>query len=286
MSITSLPIDNRLEWEGMQKRFKKRLPVLMYHHVGPVPQGPCLCDTISPERFERHVDWLARRGFVGIRPSDWVRWCREGKSLPDKPVLLTFDDGYADTAEYGLTVLRRYNFGAAVFIVTGLMGSTNAWDAEHGSLSLRLMTAEQIRFWAARGIEFGAHSRTHVDLATLDAKSLTEEVVGSKRDLADLLGASILSFAYPYGSCNQAVYRAVRRDFDIAFLADGETTRTIHSLIDLHLLQRTAPRQGDTWADLECFLRWGHNPMRTLRARMGLRSGVKRAANTFLARLR
>jgi len=139
-------------WKEFEREFAMRLPVLLYHHVGPPRPGVVPGLTVSPERFERHVRWLARRGYTGICPADWVRWRREGKGLPDKPVLLTFDDGYVDLVEHALPVLRRYGFGAAVYVVTGQFGGTNAWDEALGRSTLRLMTADQIRYWASQGI--------------------------------------------------------------------------------------------------------------------------------------
>lgn len=115
-------------WRDLKREFGMRLPVLLYHHVGPSRPGSIPGLTVSPQRFERHVRWLARRGYTGICPSDWARWRREGKGLPHKPVLLTFDDGYEDLVEHAFPVLRRYGFGAAVYIVTGQLGGTNAWD--------------------------------------------------------------------------------------------------------------------------------------------------------------
>jgi peptidoglycan/xylan/chitin deacetylase (PgdA/CDA1 family) len=159
---------------------RKRLPVLLYHHIGPRPPGTFPNLTVSTQEFERQMRWLVHRGYVGIRPSDWLRWLREGTDLPEKAVLITFDDGYADLAEHALPVLRRHGFGAVVFIVTGQVGGTNVWDEAIGSAMHRLMTADQIRYWAAQGIEFGAHSRTHADLTTLTSDKLSDEIVGSK----------------------------------------------------------------------------------------------------------
>ena len=88
--------------------------------------------------------------YIVEQPAAGFRWRREGKGLPDKPVLLTFDDGYADLAEYALPVLRRYGFGAGVFIVTGQVGGTNAWDEARSSGTHHLLTREQIRYWAPR----------------------------------------------------------------------------------------------------------------------------------------
>jgi peptidoglycan/xylan/chitin deacetylase (PgdA/CDA1 family) len=230
------------------------------------------------------VRWLARRGYTGVRPADWLRWRLEGKGLPDKPVLLTFDDGYADLADYAFPVLRRYGFGAGVYVVTGQLGGTNAWDEAKGFGTQRLMTVEQIRYWATQGIEFGAHSRTHADLTTLSARELTEEVVGSRDDLTTLLGSPVVSFAYPYGFYNQAVVDCVRGAFDVAFIADDNNEGLNHLLTDPYLLLRTMVQPNDSRLDLECRARWGYNPLLNLRARLRLRTRLKRAASFVLGR--
>jgi peptidoglycan/xylan/chitin deacetylase (PgdA/CDA1 family)/glycosyltransferase involved in cell wall biosynthesis len=268
--------------KALKSEFGKRLPVLLYHHVGP-PRFATLPDlTVSPEKFERHVRWLARRGFVGIRPSDWLRWLRNGTGLPDKPILLTFDDGYADIADYALPVLRRYGFSAAVFIVTGQLGGTNAWDEARGDGTHRLMTAEQIRYWEAQGIEFGAHSRTHADLTKLPAAELAAEISGSKNDLASILGSPVVSFAYPYGELSEAVSEFARGEFDLAFT----TERGLNYLrTDPHLLRRINISPNDSLIDIECHTHWAElEHLSQLRARLKVRSRLKRAARFVLRR--
>ena len=106
-------------WHALVRAFGMRLPVLLYHHVGPHRPGTISGLTVSPERFEKHVRWLARRGYQGIRSADWLKWRREGKGLPDKPILFTFDDAYADLVKYAFPILHRYGFGASVYVVTG-----------------------------------------------------------------------------------------------------------------------------------------------------------------------
>ncbi|HMD83181.1 MAG TPA: glycosyltransferase [Terriglobia bacterium] len=271
-------------WEKFDREFAMRLPVLLYHHVGPLHPGTFPGLTVSPERFERHVRWLARRGYTGICPSDWVRWRQEGKGLPAKPVLLTFDDGYADLVEFALPVLRRYGFGAAVYIVTGQLGGTNAWDEARGSGTLHLMTADQIRYWATQGIEFGAHSRTHADLTTLSANDLSEEVVGSGKDLESILGSRVVSFVYPYGFHNPTVDDCVRRAFDLAFLATDEVEGLNHLLIDPSLMRRTLVHPNDSLLDLELRARWGHNPILDLRARLLLRTRLRKVVRSIFGR--
>lgn len=255
-----------------------QLPVLLYHHVGPQRPGTVPGLTVPPERFRRHVHWLARRGYTGISPADLVRGLRERKALPNKPILLTFDDAYADLAEYAMPVLRRYRFNAAVFVVTGQVGGTNAWDEARGFTTLRLMTAEQIRFWATQGIEFGAHSVTHADLTTLASHQLAEEVMGSGEALANLLGSRVVSFAYPYGSYNPAVCDCVREIFDLAFRVRGETPCIARFPSDLYRIPRAEIYTGDSLAGLAFRVRWGRSLTEEVRARVRFRTRIKNAA--------
>lgn len=271
-------------WKVFQNEFGKRLPVLLYHHVGPQRPGTPPDLTVSPQKFAQQVQWLARRGYQGIRPADWLRWYREGKGLPDKPVLLTLDDGYADLVDYALPILRRYGFGAAVYIVTGQLGGTNAWDEAKGSGTHRLMTAEQIRYWATQGIEFGAHSRTHADLTSLTSGELREEVLGSGSDLADLLGSRVVSFAYPYGFHNRAVDNCVRGAFDLAFLADDKAEGLNYLLTDPFQMRRTMVQPNDSLLDLELRARWGRNPILEFRAKLRLRTRLKSALRFIFGR--
>ncbi len=143
-------------WHALKGEFDQKLPGLLYHHVGPSRTGNLHAITTSPERFERQMRWLARRGYTGIGLSDWLRWRKEGKGLPRKPIIITFDDAYADIAEYALPILRRHGFGAVVYVVTGQLGESNNWDDTPYCRNLRLMTAEQIQYWAGQGIEFGS----------------------------------------------------------------------------------------------------------------------------------
>jgi peptidoglycan/xylan/chitin deacetylase (PgdA/CDA1 family) len=197
----------------LSKRTAAKLPILSYHNVGPSHPGVHPLLTVSPERFAKQMGWLARRGYAPIQTKDWYAWLKEGRALPKRPILITFDDGYSDMAEYALPVLRRYGFKAVVYIVTRLTGRTNEWDTRIGFGELPLMTEGQIDEWAAQGIEFGAHTRDHIDLRTLPRNELEDQVFGSADDLKRLLGAAPPSFCYPYGHFNQDVTACVAQAF-------------------------------------------------------------------------
>jgi peptidoglycan/xylan/chitin deacetylase (PgdA/CDA1 family) len=241
---------------------KVKLPVLLYHHVGPQRPGTYPSLTISPAHFERQVGWLARHGHVGIRPSDWQGWRTKGTALPEKPVLFTFDDGYADIATYALPILMKYGFGAAVFVVTGQIGGTNAWDAGWIRGQHPLLNREEIAKWATQGVEFGAHSRTHADFSTLSEEAVEKEIQYSQQDLTQVTGVPITSFAYPYGTYTPISVNCVARQFDLAFTVD-------EGLNDLqtnpYKIQRTMVQPSDTWLDLAFRVNLGWSPLQRLR---------------------
>lgn len=261
-------------WRALRREFGMRLPVLMYHRIGPAAPGTFPSLTVPPGRFERQMRWLRRNGYTTITPSQWIAWRRNGSELPAKPVLLTFDDGYADTAEYALPVLKKNRMTATVFIVTGEIGGVNRWDMIKGSRSLRLMDAGQIRKWSDEGIEFGAHSRTHPDLTTLAPAQLSEEVAGSREDLMRLIGRPVVSFAYPYGYPNQAVSECAASAYEAAFT----TEEGLNDLASAPaLLRRVRIRGEDSMIDFICRVRLGFSLIEPVRSRIALRSRLRRA---------
>jgi len=205
---------------------------------------------------------MARHGYTGISPRDWLAFVLEGQPLPERPVLVTFDDGYADTARFALPILLEHGFRAAVFIVTNSIDRTNVWTIGSPGAAYAMMTAEQISYWYGRGIEFGAHTCTHRDLTELHRDAITAEAVTSAERLQQLLGVPTVSFSYPYGRYNRETVAIIREHFRLAFTVDrGLNSR----LTDLHLLRRTMVRPSESMIEFQCHLRLGCNPKYELR---------------------
>ncbi len=198
----------------------------------------------------------------------------EGKPLPRKPILLTFDDGYADLAEYAFPVLQRFSFGAGAFIVTKWVGKVILWDEALGPGTHRCLGAEEIGQWARRGIEFGAHSRTHPHLSGLSESRMTEEIAGSRSDLEAILGTKVVSFAYPFGDYDNAALLATRQAFDLAFTCqEGRNERATQR----HLLRRTMVPPKETLVEFALRVRLGRNPLAGPRQQLRLRSRARSA---------
>jgi glycosyltransferase involved in cell wall biosynthesis len=203
---------------GLRRFERYALPILMYHNVGQRPAKDPFGLTVAPDRFELQMRYLVSHGYRTMWPSDWLALRSEGKPLQERAVLLTFDDGYADMVEYAFPILRRYGLKAAVYVVTRRLGLTNTWDEVNGNPTMRLITGEQICRWAGQGIEFGSHTQTHPHLAALNKQRLTDEIEGSRDDLKCLLGAEVISFAYPYrdGVDSTAIRQKLIRTYPLA----------------------------------------------------------------------
>lgn len=204
-------------WQPFRREFAMRLPVLCYHHMGTKLPGSWPGLTVPPTAFEEQINWLAQRGYTGIHATDWLAWMSEGKRLPDKPVLLTFDDGYADLVHKALPLLETRGFKATMFIVSQHIGDASSWDVPLGYPQRPLMTATEICEASSRGIEIGAHTRTHRDLRTLSVPELKDELEGCRQDLSVLIGAEVNILAYPFGFNNEAVRQSAGAIYDLSF---------------------------------------------------------------------
>jgi peptidoglycan/xylan/chitin deacetylase (PgdA/CDA1 family) len=240
--------------------------VLLYHHVGPPRPATLPWLTVSPERFARQLAWLRRRGWRTLRMEEVVAWVTGAATLPARAVLITFDDGYADLAQTAFPALAAAGQSATVFLVTGLLGEHAAWDDERGAGGHRLLDEAAVRDWSRRGIEFGAHTRTHRRLDELDDDELDAEIAGSAGDVEALTDRPAQAFAYPYGIHDERVRRAVAASFAVAF--DGRPGRNVAGCDPL-VLRRTMVQRTDTRADLALRVAIGRSPIELARMRLG-----------------
>ncbi|HEX7660939.1 MAG TPA: polysaccharide deacetylase family protein [Pseudonocardiaceae bacterium] len=179
--------------------------VLMYHSVIPYDHDPYLV-TVSPLRLDRQFTWLRRQGLRGVSMRELL--AARDRGAAQGLVGLTFDDGYADFADYVLPALRRHRFTATVFVIAGRLGGGNDWDPEGPRKPL--MTADQVRQVAAEGVEIGSHGMWHRSLPGLSSDTLVAETASSRAVLRDLSGQNVTGFCYPYGDLSAPTVERVR----------------------------------------------------------------------------
>ncbi|HET6515292.1 MAG TPA: polysaccharide deacetylase family protein [Thermodesulfovibrionales bacterium] len=127
-----------------------------------------------------------------------------------KVVALTFDDGYEDFYVNAFPVLEKYGYPATVFVVSDLVGTTNAWDENSLGIRKQLMAWDRIRALSSRNVFFGSHTRTHPFLTRIEEQRAREEIDSSKKIIEEQTRHVVETFCYPYGDRNNAVKRMVR----------------------------------------------------------------------------
>jgi peptidoglycan/xylan/chitin deacetylase (PgdA/CDA1 family) len=126
-------------------------------------------------------------------------------------VIVTLDDGYADNLALALPVLKKYDVPATLFVVSDKVGQVNDWDNASELHGRPLLDWSELKTMAHAGIEIGAHSPTHASMVDLGEKQITQEIAGSRAELARTLEIPISLFAYPYGETNMQVQAAAER---------------------------------------------------------------------------
>jgi peptidoglycan/xylan/chitin deacetylase (PgdA/CDA1 family) len=182
--------------------------VLCYHAVGDAVNQL----TVSPERLERQLRGLARRGYVPDLASNVVR------SEPSRRrVVVTFDDGYRSVRKQAAPVLRHLGVAATMFVTTEFVGRA-VGVAAGDSLDSTAVSWDDLRALADEGWEIGSHTLTHPRLTALGAQEVRMEVCESKARIEAELGRPCSSFAYPWGLVDEHVEHAVRRaGYEVAF---------------------------------------------------------------------
>lgn len=171
------------------------VPILMYHVIGPAAGAedyPGLF--LDTGDFRDQVNWLSENGYTAVTLVQVQDAWYDGGTLPPKPIVLSFDDGYLGQYLYAMPILEKQ----------GWAGQLNL-KAEGSDLSSR-----QVRRMYEAGWEIASHSIDHPDLTTLDPTALKQELTGSKSRLEDELGVEIVNFCYPAGQYDDTVIAAVR----------------------------------------------------------------------------
>ncbi|MEV7090027.1 polysaccharide deacetylase family protein [Streptomyces sp. NPDC093085] len=178
----------------------------MYHAIAERPAPATRALSVTPGAFAEQMALLGARGFTPVTTARLAYAWRTGAPLPERPVLITFDDGYEGVHRHALPVLAEHSFAATLFVSTGWLRGRY----ETGGAPDTMLDWDQVREVAAAGLEIGGHSHTHPQLDQLADGPLRGEAGRCREILGRELGAEPVSFAYPYGYSTRRVRRAVR----------------------------------------------------------------------------
>ncbi len=180
------------------------VPILVFHKIDAVsPKSRVPRNYVRPGQFDALLASLRQSGYAGIGFDQYLAYRRGTATLPRKPILITFDDGYRSNAEIAAPILRKHGFTATIFVVPGLLGGTNSWDADEPQEPL--MTASEIRALRADGFFFGSHTYSHARLTALPPDAALRELRNSREALETLLGEPVRTICYPWAQHDERV---------------------------------------------------------------------------------
>lgn len=172
------------------------IPVLNYHQINDKDHNAL---TVPVADFEREMAYLKADGYTSITPEQLSDHLKYGKPLPEKPVMITFDDGYRDNYTNAFPILQKYGFTASIFLVSDFM---NRFD--------NYLTWEQVQEMSEAGINMESHTLSHVELAGLSHDELYKQLIGGKLATEWKTLKFVKYMAYPCGNMDVAAMTAVK----------------------------------------------------------------------------
>lgn len=178
---------------------RQAVPVLMYHVIAAPKPGAAYAGLwVAPDAFRAQVDALARAGFQAVTLDTVLDAWRGRATLPAKPIVFSFDDGYLSQGKEAAAILAAHGWPGVLSLAWHNLGAPGG------------LTAGRVRTMIAAGWEIDAHSLTHPDLRTIDATALRREVAGSRQRIRRAFGVPVNAFCYPAGRYDPTVEAAVR----------------------------------------------------------------------------
>ena len=197
-------------------------PILLYHHVeGDISNGRY---TVSVPDFQAQMQTLQEMGYTPIPISLFLDALLDGAEIPEKPVVITFDDGHESVYENAFPIMNAYDFPGVFYIVANRLNGVEDF-----------VDVPEIREMIAAGWEIGSHSYSHIDL-TENHESVSREITESKSILENALAIQVETFAYPFGTIDSFLAQKVS---DYRYRAGmGLGTRSTHTWNNLFYLER------------------------------------------------
>ncbi|MCX2495884.1 polysaccharide deacetylase family protein [Pedobacter sp. PF22-3] len=192
---------------------RREVPVLCYHQIRnniASDSKRAHDDIIAPDKFREHMKMLADSGYHSILPDQLYNYLVYGAKLPEKPVMITFDDTDEDQFTVGNTTLKKHGFKGVYFIMTVSIGKKGR---------INYMTKEQIKQLSDEGNTIASHTYDHKNFASFTDADWTTQIDEPTKKLEQITGKKVEYFAFPYGVYKSStLHKLKEHGFKAAFI--------------------------------------------------------------------
>ncbi len=185
------------------------LPILLYHKITNENDTTNDDFCISSSIFNKQMLFLKNKGYISISQKDLIDNLTNKNKLPEKSIMITFDDSYENIITIAKPILDNFCFKAIVFVVSKSIGMYNFWDNPDEKSKIPSLDKNALLSLLKDGWDIGSHSLTHAHLLKITEDKLIKEIYGSRFELEQTLQTNILSFAYPFGEYNNNIKNLV-----------------------------------------------------------------------------
>lgn len=220
-------------------RHQWRCPILMYHYISQPPEDAnrYLRDlAVPPETFAQHLDFLREAGFTTITMRQWWQIMINQAEAPEKPIVLTFDDGYWDAYAHASRLMLERDMRGVFYVVSDFLNQPG------------FLTSEQVGILHSQGFEIGNHSQTHSDMSYMNSDAQRTEIQTAHDVIAGITGQAPTNFCYPLGRFNR-LSAPVLRDLGYTTAVTTQHT-TVHRGDRPHHVGRVRVRSTTTTEQL------------------------------------
>lgn len=197
------------------------VPILMYHYISTPPSANDKLRvglSVPPEMFEAQIKLLVDNGFTAITLFDLYSQLATGQTLPAKPIVLTFDDGYLDDYQNAFPILKKYGLTGTFFVLTG---PADVKDPAY-------LSWDMIQEMSRAGLDMQLHAKEHVDLRQRRYEDLIWQITGGRQSIEAHTGKPVVFMAYPSGKYDDAVLKFLaNNNFWAATTTESGCTHTL-----------------------------------------------------------
>lgn len=211
------------------------VPVLYYHSIDPSESNEVI---LSPQKLKAQLQYIKDSGYTTLTMTELNDYISKHTPIPEKSIVITFDDGYKDNYTNAFPILKELDMKATIFVITSVID-----DGYY-------LSKNEIKELSDYGIDIQSHTVKHLHLNTLSYEEQLQELKSSKETLEAITNKPVISVAYPFGDHDENTLKAAKAaGYTLGFLTDKGLAKPTSQSISLNRIYVSSAYSMDTFKE-------------------------------------